>query len=119
VATLCINIRASHAYQTGDSHWCPVTDRGDVISWDCDYDSNDECLAGHRYRWRRILRDKSVLAPKSLAEREHRDRHDTGSSCSTDPQTEAALNSRQLARPIRADQGGGKRRDMSSYRKAR
>jgi hypothetical protein len=43
VAALCIHIRASHAYQTGDSHWCHVTDRGDVISWDCDYDSNDEC----------------------------------------------------------------------------
>jgi Protein of unknown function (DUF3551) len=43
VAALCLNMRASHAYQSGDSRWCHVTDKGDVIGWDCDYDSIDEC----------------------------------------------------------------------------
>jgi hypothetical protein len=43
VVALCLNTRASHAFQTGESHWCHVQDKGDVISWDCDYDSIDEC----------------------------------------------------------------------------
>ena len=43
VAALCLNTRESHAYQTGDSHWCHVTDKGDIMGWDCDYDSIDDC----------------------------------------------------------------------------
>jgi hypothetical protein len=44
VAALCLSIRVSRAYQTGDSRWCHVTDIGDVIHWDCeDYDTIDEC----------------------------------------------------------------------------
>jgi len=44
VAALCLNIRASHAYQVGDSRWCHVADRaGDTMTWDCDYDSIDDC----------------------------------------------------------------------------
>jgi hypothetical protein len=43
VAALCLNIRASHADQNGDSRWCHVTDKGDVMSRDCDYESIDEC----------------------------------------------------------------------------
>jgi hypothetical protein len=43
VMALCLNIPASIAFQTGDSHWCHVQDKGDIMSWDCDYDSIDEC----------------------------------------------------------------------------
>ena len=43
VAALCLNIRASHADQNGDSRWCHVTNKGNVMSWDCDYESIDEC----------------------------------------------------------------------------
>ena len=43
LAALYLSIGVSRAYQTGDTRWCHVTDKGDVISWDCDYDSIDEC----------------------------------------------------------------------------
>jgi hypothetical protein len=43
VAVLCVNVRSSRAYQTGDSRWCHVADKGDIIGWDCDYDSIDDC----------------------------------------------------------------------------
>jgi len=43
VAALCLTIQATHADQNGDSHWCHVTNKGDVMSWDCDYDSINEC----------------------------------------------------------------------------
>jgi len=38
---LSMNIRASHAYQTGDSKWCAVTNKGaDTMQWECEYDSD-------------------------------------------------------------------------------
>jgi hypothetical protein len=43
-AVLCMNTRASHAYQTGDSKWCTVTNKGaDSMQWECEYDTSDEC----------------------------------------------------------------------------
>lgn len=42
-AALCINMRVSHADQQGNSRWCHVENKGDVLSWDCDYDTIDEC----------------------------------------------------------------------------
>jgi hypothetical protein len=42
---LGVSVRPSLAYQTGDSRWCAVINRGDVMSWDCEYDSNDDCAA--------------------------------------------------------------------------
>ena len=45
-AVLCMNTQASHAYQTGDSKWCTVTNKGaDSIQWECEYDTSDECAA--------------------------------------------------------------------------
>jgi hypothetical protein len=45
-AVLCMNPRASHAYQTGDSKWCTVTNKGaDSVQWECEYDTSDECAA--------------------------------------------------------------------------
>ena len=33
-AVLCMNPRASHAFQTGDSKWCTVTNKGaDSMQW--------------------------------------------------------------------------------------
>ena len=41
---LSMNIRASHAYQTGDSKWCAVTNKGaDTMQWECEYDTSDDC----------------------------------------------------------------------------
>jgi len=42
-AALCLNVRAGHADSNGDSQWCAVTNKGDVMTWDCEYDSSDEC----------------------------------------------------------------------------
>jgi hypothetical protein len=44
-AALCFfNVPAGHAGYYGDARWCAVTDQGaDVISWDCEYDSLEEC----------------------------------------------------------------------------
>jgi Protein of unknown function (DUF3551) len=43
---LSINMRASHADSFGDSRWCAVTNKGgDVMTWDCEYDSSDECAS--------------------------------------------------------------------------
>jgi hypothetical protein len=42
---LCITMRASHADSLGDSRWCAVTNKGDVMTWDCEYDSSDECAS--------------------------------------------------------------------------
>jgi hypothetical protein len=40
------NVRTSLAYQLGDSRWCAVVNKGaDVLGWDCEYDSSDECAA--------------------------------------------------------------------------
>ncbi len=45
-AVLCLNTHPSHAYQTGDSKWCTVTNKGaDSMQWECDYDTSDECAA--------------------------------------------------------------------------
>lgn len=45
-AVLCLNARPSHAYQTGDSKWCTVTNKGaDSLQWECDYDTSEECAA--------------------------------------------------------------------------
>ncbi len=45
-AVLCLNAPPSHAYQTGDSKWCTVTNKGaDSMQWECDYDTSDECAA--------------------------------------------------------------------------
>jgi hypothetical protein len=44
-AVLCVNTRLSHAYQTGDSKWCTVTDKGTVLEWECEYDTSEECAA--------------------------------------------------------------------------
>jgi hypothetical protein len=50
---LCVNIRISHAYQTGDSRWCAVTNKGaDTMSCDCEYESSDECARAIRWQWR-------------------------------------------------------------------
>jgi hypothetical protein len=58
---LCVNIRISHAYQTGDSRWCAVTNKGaDTMSSDCEYESSDEC-EGHSLAVA-VMRHKSVLA---------------------------------------------------------
>ena len=33
-----MNTRAGRAYQTGDSKWCAVTNKGaDSMQWDCEY----------------------------------------------------------------------------------
>jgi hypothetical protein len=45
VGILGVNVQPSLAYQTGDSRWCAVINRGDVISWGREYDSNDDCAA--------------------------------------------------------------------------
>jgi len=43
---LSMNTRSSHAYQTGDSKWCAVTNKGaDTMQWDCEYDTSDHCAA--------------------------------------------------------------------------
>jgi hypothetical protein len=43
-AVLCMNTQASHAYQTGDSKWCVVMNKGaDSMQWECEYDTSDEC----------------------------------------------------------------------------
>jgi hypothetical protein len=42
-AALCLITRASHADQNGDSRWCHVVNKGDVMSWDCEYDTIEEC----------------------------------------------------------------------------
>jgi Protein of unknown function (DUF3551) len=44
-AALVADVRASLAYQSGDSQWCTVTDKGDLMAWECEYDSNEECAA--------------------------------------------------------------------------
>jgi hypothetical protein len=45
-AVLCMNTRPSHAYQTGESEWCTITNIGGGDShWSCDYDTSDECAA--------------------------------------------------------------------------
>jgi hypothetical protein len=45
-AVLCMNTRPSHAYQTGESKWCTVTNKGgDTAQWQCEYDTSDECAA--------------------------------------------------------------------------
>jgi hypothetical protein len=38
-----MNMPVGHADQQGDSRWCHVTNKGDVLSWDCEFDSIDEC----------------------------------------------------------------------------
>ena len=58
-AVLCMNTRPSYAYQTGDSKWCAVTNKGaDSIQWECEYDTSDECAAPHI--------DRPVLFASSL-----------------------------------------------------
>lgn len=52
-AALCFNMSAGHAGLYGSSRWCAVTDQGaDVISWNCEYDTLEDCrpsiLAGNR-----------------------------------------------------------------------
>jgi hypothetical protein len=42
---LAAEVRASLAYQSGDSQWCAVINKGDIMGWDCEYDSSDECAA--------------------------------------------------------------------------
>ena len=43
---LSMNASASHAYQTGDSQWCVVTNKGtDSMQWKCEYDTSDDCAA--------------------------------------------------------------------------
>ena len=44
-AALVADVRASLAYQSGDAQWCAVTDKGDLMAWECEYDSNQECVA--------------------------------------------------------------------------
>jgi hypothetical protein len=45
-AVLCMNTRPSHAYQTGESKGCTVTNKGgDTAQWQCEYDTSDECAA--------------------------------------------------------------------------
>jgi hypothetical protein len=45
-AVLCMNTRPSHAYQTGESKWCTVTNKGgDTAQWQCEYDTSDDCAA--------------------------------------------------------------------------
>jgi hypothetical protein len=68
VATvLCMNTQASHAYQTGDSKWCVVMNKGaDSMQWECEYDTSDECATGCCRHWR-LLCNKSVLATGSIA----------------------------------------------------
>jgi hypothetical protein len=37
---LTANVRTSLAYQSGESRWCVVVNKGgDVMAWDCEYDS--------------------------------------------------------------------------------
>ena len=45
MVALCFFMRASHAYQTGDSRWCAVTNKVDSLQWDCEYDTSEECAA--------------------------------------------------------------------------
>jgi hypothetical protein len=46
MVALCFYMRASHAYQTGDSRWCAVTNKGaDSMQWDCEYDTSEECAS--------------------------------------------------------------------------
>jgi hypothetical protein len=40
---LYLSTRASYADQYGDSRWCHVENKGDVMSWDCEYDTIEEC----------------------------------------------------------------------------
>jgi len=43
VGALCLNMRASEA--DDDFRWCAVTNKGDVMTWDCDYGSSEECAS--------------------------------------------------------------------------
>ena len=52
-AALCFNVSTGHAGYYGDARWCAVTDQGaDVISWNCEYDTLEDCrpavLTGNR-----------------------------------------------------------------------
>jgi hypothetical protein len=52
-AALCLDAGAGHAGMSGNSRWCAVTDQGaDVLSWDCEYDTIEDCtpavLTGNR-----------------------------------------------------------------------
>jgi len=39
---LAANVQTSLAYQSGESRWCVVVNKGgDVMAWDCKYDSSD------------------------------------------------------------------------------
>src|SRR5215470_3627436 len=43
-AAPCLDAGPSHAGMYGNSRWCAVTDQGaDVLSWDCEYDTIEEC----------------------------------------------------------------------------
>jgi Protein of unknown function (DUF3551) len=43
---LCMSTRPSHAYQTGDSKWCTVTNKGaDSMQWDCECDTSEDCAS--------------------------------------------------------------------------
>jgi hypothetical protein len=41
---LCLQTPASRASQIGDDKWCAVSDEaGDVIMWDCEFDTAEDC----------------------------------------------------------------------------
>lgn len=43
-AIVCFNVPASQAGMYGNARWCAVTnDGGDSMSWDCEYDTQEDC----------------------------------------------------------------------------
>jgi hypothetical protein len=51
-AVLGLGVQPSRAGSYGDSKWCAVSNDGDRLSWDCEYDTVDDCspaiLVGNR-----------------------------------------------------------------------
>jgi len=49
---LCCGIPASRAGSYGDEKWCAVTNDGDRMTWDCEFETVDDCspavLGGNR-----------------------------------------------------------------------
>jgi hypothetical protein len=51
-AVLAFGVKPSRAGSYGDEKWCAVSDDGDHMVWDCEFDTADDCtpaiLVGNR-----------------------------------------------------------------------